>query len=317
MTALPDDVAKVLSDLEARLSPAEPERTPGLSVIAYGEVSACLRLAELPGFVCKRMSGFADDAAAHRYQQLVRTYLAELTAGGVTVVETHVVPVARPGRAPVVHLVQPQLAAESLGSATLLSGDDDTVVDVVERVLASVSRLVRSNVERTDGLEVAVDAQLSNWSLAADPSRCDPVLVDVGTPFMRRSGHHLIDIGWLETPIPPVVRTYYHLRGLVGAYLDDYYDPRLVALDLLGNFHKEGRPDRVPLGVGVVNSWLASETAPLGSHEPVSVDEVERYYRSDADLLALYLRLRRADRFLRTRIFRRPYDFVLPGPVER
>jgi len=114
-----------------------------------------------------------------------------------------------------------------------------------------------------------------------------------------------------------VVRTYYHRRGLVGAYLDDYYDPRLVALDLLGNFHKEGRPDRVPLGVRVVNSWLASDAAPLGSHEPVSVDEVERYYRSDADLLALYLRLRRADRFLRTRILRRPYDFVLPGPVDR
>jgi len=29
------------------------------------------------------------------------------------------------------------------------------------------------------------------------------------------------------------------------------------------------------------------------------------------------LRLRRADRFLKTRVLRRPYDFVLPGPVAR
>ena len=48
-----------------------------------------------------------------------------------------------------------------------------------------------------------------------------------------------------------------------------------------------------------------------------TAEEVERYYRKDADLLALYLRLRRADRFLRTRVLRRHYDFVLPGPVAR
>ena len=103
----------------------------------------------------------------------------------------------------------------------------------------------------------------------------------------------------------------------MAAYLDDYFDPRLVAVDLLGNFHKEGRPDRVPLGIDVVNRWLAENSAVLGTQEPMTVSEVGRYYRSDADLLALYLRLRRADRFLRTRVLRRPYDFVLPGPVAR
>ena len=49
----------------------------------------------------------------------------------------------------------------------------------------------------------------------------------------------------------------------------------------------------------------------------VTADEVERYYRKDADLLALYLRLRRMDRLLRTRVLRRTYDYVLPGRVAR
>ncbi len=71
------------------------------------------------------------------------------------------------------------------------------------------------------------------------------------------------------------------------------------------------------MGVDVVNRWLAADAAVLGPREPVTVEEVERYYKSDADLLALYLRLRRADRFLRTRVLRRTYDFVLPGPVRR
>ncbi len=318
MTAAPEDVSAILSELESRLDPAEPERTPGLTVLAYGEVSACLQLTGLPGLVCKRMSGFADEAAAERYQELVRTYLSELAAAGVQVVDTGVVPIPRPGRPPVVHLVQPELPVASLGHSILKTADDPMVVDAVERVLAATLRLAVYHRERSDGLEVALDGQLSNWSFGPDsPHLTDPVLVDVGTPFMRRAGRHLVDIGWLETPIPAGVRTYYHRRGLVGAYLDDYYDPRLVAVDLLGNFHKEGRADRVPLGVDVVNGWLAGDASVLGPHEPVTAEQVEKYYRSDADLLALYLRLRRADRFVRTKVLRQPYDFVLPGPVTR
>jgi hypothetical protein len=318
VSAAPPEALTVLRDVESRLDPAEPERTPGLSVVAYGEVSACLRLTGLPGLVCKRMSGFADVAAAACYEELVRTYLSELADAGIGVVSTDVVRVARPGHAPVVYLLQPQLDAASLGHALLVGSDDAVVTEVLERVLAATLRLAVANSARSDGVEIALDGQLSNWSFGTDPERlADPVLLDVGTPFMRRGGRHLVDIGWLETPIPPVVRTYYHRRALVGAYLDDYYDPRLVAVDLLGNFHKEGRPDRVPLGVDVVNRWLAGDAAVLGPRDPVTAEEVEKYYRSDADLLALYLRLRRTDRFLRTKVFRRPYDFVLPGHVSR
>jgi hypothetical protein len=318
MNPVPADGAEVLAELERRLDPAAPERTDGLTVIAYGEVSACLRVAGLPGFVSKRMSGFADAAAAQRYVDLVGEYLAALASAGVAVVDTHLVPVARHGRPPVVHLVQPELPADTLGHRLLVAADDATVVDAVGRVLATTMRVATANRDRGDGLEVAVDGQLSNWSFGpAAEIGPGPLLVDVGTPFMRRGGRHLIDIRWLESPIPPVVRSYYHRRGLVAAYLDDYFDPRLVAVDLVGNFHKEGRPDRVPLGVDVVNRWLAEDASMLGPLPPVTVDEVERYYRSDADLLALYLRLRRADRFLRTRVLRRPYDFVLPGPVRR
>ncbi len=247
MSPAPADVAEVLADLERRLDPAAPERAGGVTVVAYGEVSACLRVDGLPGYVSKRMSGFADAGAARRYEDLVREYLDVLASSGVRVVETYLVAVQRPGRPPVVHLLQPELPAATLGHRLLVTADDATVADAVRLVLAATLGLATASRDRTDGLEVAVDGQLSNWSFGApgDPDR-GPVLVDVGTPFMRRDGRHLVDIGWLESPIPPVVRSYYHRRGLVAAYLDDYFDPRLVAVDLLGNFHKEGRPDRVP-----------------------------------------------------------------------
>ncbi|MFC6238150.1 DUF6206 family protein [Longivirga aurantiaca] len=314
MRGAPAEAEEVLRSLENRLDPAQPEKAGGLQVLGYGEVSACLRLDGLDGWIVKRMSGFADEPAARAYASLVDDYLVRLTARGVSVVETHALLVPRPGRPPVVALLQPMLPSESLGHRLLVRADDAVVADAVHRVLATVLALHLAGTEDADGLEAAVDGQLSNWSFAEAEA---PVLVDVGTPFMRRAGRHLVDIAWLERPIPPGLRAYYHRRALVGAYLDDYYDPRTVALDLLGNFHKEGRPDRIPLGIDIVNRWLVDHRDALGERAPLSGVEVESYYRSDADLLALYLRLRRADRFLRTRVLRRPYDFILPGHVRR
>jgi hypothetical protein len=308
------DVAGVLSRTEQALDPGAPERGGAVTVLGYGEVSVALAVADLPGLVCKRMSGFADDDAAARYVDLLGGYLERLRNAGVTVVATEVVTVARAGRAPVVYLVQPRLAAESLGDHLLRAGDDTVLRSALASALGVVATLAGH--PAADGSEVALDGQLSNWSFAPDPAAAPPVLIDVGTPFVRRDGRHGMDREVLLAPVPPGLRAWYRRKQLVEAYLDDYFVPRTVAVDLLGNFHKEGAAARLPLGLEVVNGWLGRTDLP-GPRDPVSAAEVERYYRQDADLLALYLRLRRMDRFLRTRVLRRTYDYVLPGPVRR
>jgi hypothetical protein len=213
----------------------------------------------------------------------------------------------------VVYLVQPALPPDTLGHELLRTGDDETVASCIDAVLDAVGRLhVASG--GADEVEVAVDGQLSNWSFT---ERDTPVLVDVGTPFLRRGGVHVLDLELLHRPVPPGIRAYYRRRGEVRAYLDEYFEPRLVAVDLLGNFHKEGRPDRIPLGVDVVNRWFGAHAGVVGEQVPIDVAEVDRYYRKDADLLALYLRLRKGDRFVRTRLLRQPYDYVLPEHVQR
>ncbi len=307
-------VAAVLARTERALDPGEPERGGSVAVLGYGEISVALVVSDLPGLVCKRMSGFADDASATRYVRLVEDYLDRLEQAGVSVAPTEVVRVARTGRAPVVYLVQPRLAAESLGDHLLRTADDATVRSAVMAVLGVVARLAQHRAAH--GAEVALDGQLSNWSFAPDPASSPPVLVDVGTPFVRTGGVHAMDREVLLAPVPPGLRAYYRRKRLVEAYLDDYFVPRTVAVDLLGNFHKERAAERLALGLDVVNTWLGAVDLP-GPRDPVSAEEVERYYRQDADLLALYLRLRRMDRFLRTRVLRRTYDYVLPGHVSR
>jgi len=44
---------------------------------------------------------------------------------------------------------------------------------------------------------------------------------------------------------------------------------------------------------------------------------VEKYYREDKFIWTLFLALRRMDRWLTTTIFRKRYEFILPGKIKR
>jgi hypothetical protein len=45
--------------------------------------------------------------------------------------------------------------------------------------------------------------------------------------------------------------------------------------------------------------------------------EIDRYYKNDAFIWALFLSLRRFDRFMKTKVFRQGYNFILPGKIRR
>ena len=290
---------QVLQELEARLDPAHPA---GVKVLAYGEISAALLVPGLEGKVAKRMSGFADHAMAQAYCRLVQDYMSVLRANAVRVLDTDVELVDRPGRPPVVYLLQPLVA--DLGNQILHSATDDELGAAIHVVLDRVWGLHL----RTERPEVAVDAQLSNWSFT-QPG--DPVLLDVGTPFMRSSGSQVFDQEILLSAIPAGLRAYYRHKGATAQYMNDYFTPRLVAIDLLGNFVKEGAGARLPEGIVRTNEWLEQHDL-----TPVGRAEVDQYYQQDAATLELFLRVRRLDRAAK-RLLRREYDFILPGKVRR
>lgn len=298
-------LAQRLAAFEQALVPARPESVPGLRILGYGEVSAVLVLSDVPGLVLKRMAGFAGVAAAEAYRELVADYVVAVRSAGVRVLDTRILVVPRPGRGPVTYLVQPEVAQDRLGHSIMRTSDDATHEQLLHRVLDAILA-VREDADE----DVAVDAQLSNWYL---PSGVDvlPVLLDVGTPFLRRDGHQAMDAELILATAPAPLRPIFRRLGTVHAYFEDYFDPRTAAVDLLGNYHKEGRPDRIDAALAVVNQRLE----PLGA-SPVTRREVDRYYRSDALLLGFWLAARRAERAIRLRTGR-GYDFILPGRVRR
>jgi hypothetical protein len=300
--------------LERSLDPSAPEAS-GVRVIGYGEISVALQTDALPGRVVKRMSGFADEAMARRHVALVRHYVAALRACGVTVVDTTVAVVPREALPPTVAIVQPLLAPDRLVHRLLHVADDATLRLMLRRVLDAVRRVLDHT--PADSSSFAVDGQLSNWWFehSSADAAAEPVLIDVGTPFVRRAGALALDRELILAAAPRVVRPYFRRDRTVEKYQDDYFDLRTAAVDLLGNVHKEGCPQRLPVAIDAVNEWLGHDART--GWAPVTRDEVDRYYHDDAALLELYLRLRRADRFMQKRLLRRGYDFVLPGPVTR
>lgn len=323
MKALPAQGAALgaLTTFEAGLDPSHPERS-GAHVLAYGEISAAITLpgvAALDGVVVKRMSGFADDAAARAYEDLLTEYLERLGTCGISTAPTMAVAVTVAGRRPSVYLLQPLLPAESLGNRILHDSGDEELAAATTLVLDQTLKVFSANAAGPAD-QISIDAQLSNWSFSDSG---DPVLIDVGTPFIRRDGSHAFDQEILLSAVPPGIRAYYRRKGTASEYMDDYFEPRLIAVDLLGNFHKEGATERIPVALAAANAWLAGPAkalqAQLGPPEqdgPITEDEVAAYYKEDAATLELFLRVRRADRAVR-RVLRRRYDFILPGRVER
>jgi hypothetical protein len=293
------DAGAILRRFEEGLDPGCP--TAGdepAEVVGYGEVSTVFSLAALPGQVCKRMAGFRDATAVARYVEVVQRYLARLSELGIQVAATVPVCLHTTASGHVVYLLQPRLDPTGLGNQLLRSAPDAVLCAAVDRVLAGVRTLLLANRAARDGCTITVDAQLSNWCFPVNDEEVGtPVLIDIGTPFMRLNGVDEMGIELFLAPVPAALRPLYRRARLVERYIDDYFDARKVLIDLLGNFHKEGRPERIDLVMAHINRWLSGPGADLGAR-PITRAAVDRYYRKDAQLLELFLRVRRLDRFV-------------------
>lgn len=291
-----------------------------LRVLGYGEISSVIAW---PGkraqVACKRLPVFSDSERFLAYEACLDEYLGRLRAAGVSVLDTRLYRLdSADGPTVTGYCVQPVLSADSLGPNALARFDRERALGFFDAVLGHVLDCVSP----TCGL----DGQLSNWALAppgpGDDSRDrDPraehmrlVYLDVSTPLMRDAdGDDVLDKDLFLSSLP------WALRGLVKRFmlrgiLATYFDARQVMVDFLANLHKERLTAFLPAFIERANQRGARD---FGDKGPISEREVARYYRDDARTWALLQRLRRMDRAWQRTLRRRPYPFLLPGPIDR
>lgn len=294
MSDLGDDELRALDSLvDEALKSGREELLPTLG---YGEISLVLGWPrEAPRYACKRMPAFPSRAAFESYARTLGDYVAALEAAGMDVVPTEMRGVDQAAGSVVGYVVQPILAADTLAPPILHAADPGDGHPLVEAIVAAAAGTVSPR--------IGLDAQLSNWTW--DGGRL--TYLDVSTPMLwDEAGVSRLDLEPLAQAYPAILRPLLR-RFVAPRILDGYRDLRGVYLDLCGNLLKE----RLDLWLGAFLAAIAPRLT-----QPLTAEDVHRYYRSDARLWAVLLRLRRLDRAWRLRTGR-TYPFLLPGPIER
>ena len=289
-----DDLRRLEKRVDRALSSGDEE---GLPVLGYGEISLVLGWPpDAPRFACKRLPPFRSRVRFESYRRTLGDYLAALGEAGVHVVETEMRAVERDDGRVAGYIAQPILPAEQLATAVLRREDPDAGHPLIEAVAAAIEAVV--------GPRLGLDAQLANWTWDG----AELTYFDVSTPLIWSSeGVSRLDLDLLADAYPAILR--WPLRRFIApGILDTFRDLRKVYLDLTGNLIKERLEPWLPACLERLNARIS---------EPLTEDEVRRYYRSDARLWAALLRIRRLDRAWRQRVRRRPYPLLLPGRIER
>jgi hypothetical protein len=317
--------AQLLSRFENGLDPRHPEASPiPARVLGYGEISTVFEI-DAPGasgWALKRMPMFRDEHEAEAYATLYRRYVATLTNEvGLAVAPGKVVRVDSPGKGHVtLYIAQQKLSPEAIGHRVIQKLSHEEVVRLVCAALAEMRKVFEFNRLHQGALELGLDGQISNWCIQGFepasgrlPEPLELVYLDTSTPLMRVNGKEQLDPELLLRSAPSFL-LWLVRRAFLPEVMTRYYDFRRVAIDLVANFYKEGRPELVPTLVETVNDFF---TEGEGDHAaPLTVKEIEDYYRFDALIWRVYLALRKLDRML-ARAGRREYPYILPGKIER
>jgi hypothetical protein len=316
---------ELLRDFEKGLDPRHPERSAiPASILGYGEISTVFEIGDdrQRGLAYKRLPVFRNGgevrsylAAYEEYHRLLSSEIGlRLPGYGHAVLDM-------PGRPPVVYLAQRRLDPRTIGNRVIHRVGADDAVRLVRQVLRELAGAWRFN-RRQDRYQVGIDGQVSNWSVRGlDPAsprlprEIELLYLDTSTPLYREGGELRLDPELFLRSAPSFLVWLLRLLFLEDV-VNRYFDLHLVAVDLVANFHKEQMPELIPALIEEANDFFSGEASDL-EVEPLTAREVRSYYREDALIWRLYLAMRRTDRFLRTRLLRRGYPYILPGKIER
>src|SRR5581483_8697997 len=313
----------ILQTFERDLDPQHPEasRIPA-RILGYGEISAVIEILtpEMEGLAFKRLPLFRDPNEIDRYRAVFQAYQRLLQERIHIRLPAQAHAVASNARgAPVFYIIQQKLRADSIGSRALHILADGEILALAQRVLQELHKAYAFNREQSE-IEIALDGQISNWAIEDfDGKQLTEKVslryVDTSTPLFRVNGVEQLNAELFLRSAPSFLA--WALRKLYLAdVVNRYYDFHRVAVDLVANFYKEQRADLVPALIQTVNAFFADDARALNI-VPLTEQEVRAYYRADAQIWSLYFNARKFDRWLRTRILRKAYPYILPAKIQR
>ena len=320
---------------EEGLDPRHPERSQiPARVLGFGEISTVLQIGsgDQANLAYKRMPMFKDAAEAEAYEALYYDYLDILAQAGIDVVPGALVILPEHRGRVVAYIAQEKLTAGTICHQAIHALPRPEVRRLFLAILAETNKVFEFNQAAAGQTAIGFDAQISNWAIVGfEPDQAllpDPILLryfDTSTPLIRRQGVERLDPELFLRSAPSFLVWIIRLF-LLQDVMNRYYDRRQVIVDIIANFHKEGRPELIPDLVSAANDYLAGQ--PDGEVEPLegiealwefealTAAEIDAYYKDDARTWRIYLAFRKIDRRLH-HLLGKEYPYVLPDKVKR
>ncbi len=312
----------LLQKFEETIDTIHPERGKvPIMILGYGEISLVFELVAEPNIAYKRLPIFDTKTQVQRHISAYKMYHKILERLGISVPLEDTVWFYSQKSNIVLYCAQEKIPTETIGNKIIhhLSGEEvETLVLLVMRQMLKVW----SFNQRSKSLKVGLDGQISNWAVVGNNPQNPQVTeedqliyLDTSTPMFRINNVDAMD------PVLFLKSAPFFLRWLLKAlFLEDvvgrYYDFRLVTIDLIANFFKEQLPNLIPGLIKVINDFFSDEAEKLDI-TPIAYKEIHDYYEEDKQIWVIFQNARLIDRYIQTKLFRKQYDFYLPGKIKR
>ncbi len=315
---------EILRKLEKSIDTSDPEKGEvPIKILGYGEISLVFELLNKPEQIAyKRIPIFDNETQVERHIWAYNEYNRLLKKDvGLNLPEFDVVWFKDEEGKIQFYCVQDKFPAESVGNKVIHQLSDQGIKTLILLVMREMKK-VWDYGKNNNTIDLGLDGQISNFAIIDfDPNNPKVDLntklmyFDTSTPMFRVNGNEAMEAVLFLKSAPSFLR--WLLKALfLEETVGRYYDWRKVTIDLVANFFKEQKPELIPELIDLVNKFFEEEAVDFNI-EPLTLEEVEKYYNSDSRMWVIFQSVRRFDRFLKTKVFKKKYDFYLPGKIER
>lgn len=315
---------ELLKKLEEGLDTYHPEKGDvPIKILGYGEISLVFEILDDPEHLAyKRIPIFDNEKQVERHIWAYNEYNRLLNKEvGLNLPDYDTTWFRNKKERIQFYCVQEKIDSESIGNKVIHQLDAQGIETLILLVLEEMKKVWQYS-RNSSQIDLGLDGQISNFAVEGfDPShpmispQSKLIYLDTSTPMFRVDGEEAMEAVLFLKSAPSFLR--WLLKAL---FLDEtvsrYYDWRKVAIDLIANFFKEQLPEFIPGLIEVVNAYFREEAKEF-EIEPLTFEELEKYYKSDKSMWKIFQGVRKFDRWLKTKIFRKKYEFYLPEKIKR
>ena len=314
---------ELLKRMEHTIDTSEPEKSEiPIKILGYGEISLVFEIVGDPHNIAyKRIPIFDTESQVKRHIWAYNAYNQLLKKIGLLLPEYDVAWFKDARGTIQFYCIQEKIHPDSVANKIIHHLSDREIYTLVRLVLREFKKVWSFNREHPV-LRLGLDGQISNFAIKDYETRNLEITestklyyLDTSTPMLRINGKEAMQAVLFLKSAPSF------LRGLLKALflqdtVDRYYDLRRVTIDLIANFFKEQKAELIPNLIRLTNAFFDEELSEFNIAS-LELEEIRKYYKSDVQMWEIFQRVRKFDRFLKTRVFRKQYNFYLPGKIER